>query len=42
MSNTNDLPTPDSAPQINTYGLTDLGYKIFTLDRYALKDLNRF
>lgn len=40
MSNANDLPTPDSAPQINTYGLTDLGYKIF-LDRYALKDLNR-
>lgn len=32
--------TDKNVPDINTYGLSDLGYKIF-LDRYALKDLDR-
>jgi ribonucleoside-diphosphate reductase alpha chain len=40
MSINPDTNTEKNVPNINTYGLTDLGYKIF-LDRYALKDLDR-
>ena len=40
MSMNSDTGTDKNVPDINTYGLTDLGYKIF-LDRYALKDLER-
>lgn len=40
MSINMDADTEKNVPNINTYGLTDLGYKIF-LDRYALKDLDR-
>ncbi len=34
------MPSDNTPRSLNTYGMTDLGYKIF-LDRYSLKDVQR-